>query len=79
MLNFSLPPEGVVGSKFLHNYPYIFFPITGGGGGVKRGRTNFTISVVFFFGRIPLEIPKTTSHTPTADKRKPCSDCFRFS
>ena len=36
------------GSKFGHNYPYIFFPITGGGGGVKRGRTIFTISVVFF-------------------------------
>ena len=25
-IEFSLPPEGVGGSKFGHNYPYIFFP-----------------------------------------------------
>ena len=30
--------------------PTFFSPITGGGGGVNRGRTKFTISVVFFFG-----------------------------
>ena len=55
-IEFSLPPEGVGGSKFGHNYPYIFSLITGGGGGVKRGRTKFTISVVFFL-RASLRVP----------------------
>ena len=43
---------------------------TGGGGGIKRGRTNFTISVVVFFGMLPLaeirvilDIPISTQPT----------------
>ena len=33
--------------------PTFLFPITGGGGGVKRGRTIFTIFAVFFFEGFP--------------------------
>ena len=36
--------------------PTFFFPITGGGGWVKRGRTKFTISVVCFFWGLPLPL-----------------------